>query len=218
MTFNYWQDFEEGNTYHLYNRAVSDELLFRDATDYDTFLAKFSKYFGDYFKVYAYCLIPNHFHFLVKVKSKDDFHITIRKENTKKSNAFLEGDCSLNEFLVDQLRRLFSSISLTYNAKYKRRGPLFSPKLKRVMISGDVKFNYLLAYIHHNPIHHGLVTTYTEWIYSSYYVYIRNIKTKISKEEVIEWIGGKDVFLQLHKNFALDNKESNNLDNYISDL
>ena len=217
MTIDYWQDFEEGKTYHFYNRAVSDDLLFRDDHDYKNFLAKFDTYFGDYFKVYAYCLIPNHFHFLVKVKSSKECIDTIRNEKTKKSISFIEGECTLHDFLADQLRRLFSSIGLSYNSKYKRRGPLFSPRSKRVSIDNDVKFTYLLAYIHHNPIHHRLVSNYSEWKYSSYNVYSPELHTKINKEEVIDWIGGTDIFYELHKDFAIDYKESINLDLLISD-
>ena len=66
MAFDYWQKLEEGKFYHIYNRATLDLKLFEDKLDYEGFLSSFRKYFEPYFETIAYCLIPNHFHFLCK--------------------------------------------------------------------------------------------------------------------------------------------------------
>ena len=52
----------------MYNKVVSNEKLFRQRSDYLDFLSRYKKYFGNYFKTYAYALMPNHFHFLIKVE------------------------------------------------------------------------------------------------------------------------------------------------------
>ena len=82
MTFNYWQELEEGGIYHIYNKAISNLKLFRDEDDYYFFLAQFKKYFLSYFSIFSYCLIPNHFHFLVKVKTHEEILVSIQQENT----------------------------------------------------------------------------------------------------------------------------------------
>lgn len=61
--------FESDRIYHIYNRAVGDEKLFRIDDNFLYFLQKYHQYLGDKVDTLAYCLIPNHFHFLVKVKS-----------------------------------------------------------------------------------------------------------------------------------------------------
>ena len=83
MPFNYWQKFEEGKIYHIYNRSIEGSDLFVDEDDYYTFLTKYQKYFGNYFSTIAYCLIPNHFHILVKTRMFDEIDLVLRKEETK---------------------------------------------------------------------------------------------------------------------------------------
>ena len=112
MGFNYWQDYEEDRVYHLYNRASGGVNLFNNEKDYNTFLVRFKKYYGPYLDIYAYCLMPNHFHFLVKIKVLDDKVIkSIKKEKTKAGIRIIENEISINEFLEDQARRLFSSFA-----------------------------------------------------------------------------------------------------------
>jgi REP element-mobilizing transposase RayT len=59
-----------GNVYHLYNHANGNINLFRSDENYRFFLEKYAKYVTPYFDTYAYCLMPNHFHFLVRVKDE----------------------------------------------------------------------------------------------------------------------------------------------------
>jgi hypothetical protein len=66
MAFNYWQELKEGCVFHLYNRSVGEAKLFVDKSDYEIFLLRINKYFSPYLHLYAYCLLPNHFHFIVK--------------------------------------------------------------------------------------------------------------------------------------------------------
>ena len=68
MARNYRDKFEQGCCYHMYNKVVSEVDLFRSDDDYVVFLNKYDKYFGRFFDTFAYCLIPNHFHFLIRVK------------------------------------------------------------------------------------------------------------------------------------------------------
>jgi REP element-mobilizing transposase RayT len=61
--------FASGHFYHVYNRAnTSTDKLFFQEKNYTYFLKKFDQHLSDYLEVWAYCLMPNHFHFLVKIK------------------------------------------------------------------------------------------------------------------------------------------------------
>lgn len=181
--------------------------MFLDLEDYQRFLEKFKLYFKPYLDVMTYCLIPNHFHFMVIVNEVDDNTIEyIKLEDTRSARELLAGRSSLSEFLSDQLRRYLSSHSLYFNHKYKQNGPLLMKKAKRTAITSEVKLWDLLCYIHHNPIHHGLASTYEEWPFSSYKDYLNNgAETGIQK--VLNWLGngnpekGISEFIQMHKTY-----------------
>ena len=58
---------EADYTYHIYNHAVGNEVLFKTDSNYQFFLSRLEKYLIDYIDLYAYFLLPNHFHLLIKV-------------------------------------------------------------------------------------------------------------------------------------------------------
>jgi len=212
MEYDYWQKMEEGKFYHIYNRATLDLKLFKEKSDYDGFLSSFRKYFGPYLETIAFCLIPNHFHFLCRVKTLEEVMDTLLLEDTKAAQFVLSEEKPFNDFLVDQARRLFSSYSLKHKNKYDRRGNLFSERFKRVQVHGDARLLYMICYIHHNPIHHHLVSNYTFWDYSSYKHYLSKKESFIKKDMILEWLGGLDILLKHHVDFELVQKEPLNFD------
>ena len=62
--------FYPNGVFHIYNHANGDELLFRKDDNYRYFLKKFSDYLESILETFAYCLMPNHFHFLIRIRSK----------------------------------------------------------------------------------------------------------------------------------------------------
>lgn len=70
MRIDYWAKFEEHSCYHIYNRGINGENLFVQEKNYYFFLNQWKKYLSPYFDVFAYCLMPNHFHFLVRVRPR----------------------------------------------------------------------------------------------------------------------------------------------------
>lgn len=59
---------EEGKFYHIYNRGINATNLFYDESNYNYFRVKYAKYLFEVVDTYAYCLLKNHFHLLIKVK------------------------------------------------------------------------------------------------------------------------------------------------------
>ncbi len=57
-------------TYPIYNRGVNGDIIFHTQENYRYFLQKLAEYIGNYTDIYAYCLMRNHFHLLLKVKDK----------------------------------------------------------------------------------------------------------------------------------------------------
>ena len=219
MAFNYWQELEEGCVYHLYNRSVSEVKLFIDVNDYKVFLERFNKYFGHYLHVYSYCLIPNHFHFIVKVKEQSSFDTMIKKEKTKAAKKLIIAEIGINEFLEDQFRRMFSSFALSIKNKYNRQGALFQRRMKRVQVSENSQLVYLVNYVHHNPIHHGLCMRMIDWPFSSYHKFIGRRMNEFQRQ-YIAWLGdgdfecGMNVFQKSLDEFKLDDKSVEGLEEY----
>jgi putative transposase len=212
MKVNYWQKFEEGCYYHIYNRANGDALLFVNDGNFSYFLSKWTDYIYKYVDTIAYCLMGNHFHFIVKIKTVDaEIKHMIKQENTNASQKFEENTISFNAFLEDQFRRLFQSYSLAFNKQQGRHGSLFEPKFKRIELVTIPRIQYAIAYVHHNPLHHDFSPFYETWAYSSYKSYITDKKTKIATDLGLSLFSTKDVsdtlevsdtsFVEFHKSF-----------------
>ena len=188
MRINYWHQLKTGITYHIYNRSVGETDLYRNHDNYLFFLKKWTKYIAPYFEIHAYCLMPNHFHFLASVKPMSETMKTIiKKELTVASEKFIKKEISYNTFLEDQFKRLFSSYSLAFNKQHGRTGTLLQKRFKRVSLSEE-KIMDKFFYIHHNPIHHHFSANYKQWEYSSFIAYFSSKPTRISKEKIMNLI------------------------------
>ena len=207
---DYWAKLENNAIYHIYNRAIGRDNLFLTDDHYQFFLKKWKAYLP-YLDVYAFCLMPNHFHFLAKVKTlSEELRSHVNEQQTVKSRQFLAEEIPYSEYLEDQFKRLFSSYALAFNKQQNRHGSLFQKGFKRVLVFDDYKLHYLLAYIHHNPIHHFFSATYEGWKYSSWQAYQHFDRPSIlNREEVWGWFE-EDVeqarlrFYQYHNDFKAD--------------
>jgi hypothetical protein len=66
------KDWEPDRYYHIYNHANGNENLFVEGDNYKWFLRQYHTYISPIADTYAYCLMPNHFHFLIKLKSSKE--------------------------------------------------------------------------------------------------------------------------------------------------
>ncbi len=168
-------NFECGNFFHFYTRAnAKEDKLFFERDNYLYFLRQFTKYLNPVFITICYCLIPNHYHFLIKVRNQNKIFEYQKKQNYK----FAGQELKQNEFLVRQIINFHISYSKAINKKYHRKGSLFQerPKTKPVL-----EINYLLRlsrYIHRNPLKHKVVDNLADWEFSSFpdYTNLRNWK------------------------------------------
>ncbi len=211
MKTNYWQKFEASSFYHIYNRGINGENLFVSYENNKFFLQKWKELILPYFDIAAYCLIPNHFHFLARVKPYDGMiEKTISREYTMKAQKFLQNEISYNDFLEDQFKRLFTSYVLAFNKQQGRTGSLFQKRFKRIIVKDDLKFWYLLAYIHHNPIHHNFCANYENWKFSSYRAFLSNSPSSIIRDELLDQLEENNreqaiqLFLEHHQDFKMD--------------
>jgi REP element-mobilizing transposase RayT len=145
-------ELETNKYYHVYNRSNNKELLFRNRDNYIHFLSNYRKYLEEYLDTLAYCLMPNHFHFLIYVKSKEI------------------------ETLKKKFGILLSSYTKAINKAFSRSGSLFQQHSKSKLLSDENNLLTVIAYIHQNPLRKNLVKNIENWEFSSYldYIGIRN--------------------------------------------
>src|SRR3954469_19167667 len=148
---------ETGRFYHLYNRGNNRNAIFFTAENYHYFLKQFHKYLYGFIDVYAYCLLSNHFHFLIRIK-EDDEVIKIVQNSSKEANRIVS----------NQFRKMFISYSQAINKQENRSGSLFQKNFKIKEVHNDIYFSELIFYIHANPQLHGLTHDFKQWRYSSY--------------------------------------------------
>ncbi len=180
--------------YHIYNHANGNENLFRSDGNYLYFLNRYTHFINPVADTFAYCLMPNHFHFLIQIKNEDAL-----KEFFKISRKDLIGFQNLSGLISKQFSHFFNAYSKAYNQMYKRRGSLFNRPFKVKEVTTETYSISLIHYIHANPVHHGFVTSITDWPFSSYSTFLSNKKTLLQCEDVLEWFNGKDDFIKYHQ-------------------
>ncbi len=197
--------FEFDKIYHVYNRTNNNELLFRSADNYYYFLKQFDFYISPIAETFAWNLLPNHFHFLIKIRASTFIEKWIKsipvEKQTKTEQHFLSGN-NLNTLVEMEFKRLFTSYAMAYNKMYKRRGNLFSRTFKRVEILKDSQFTQALVYIHANAQKHQLVKDFYTYPWTSYHSILSDKPTKILRDQVLGWFGGKEQFKQVHKDMS----------------
>jgi REP element-mobilizing transposase RayT len=177
-----------GAIYHIYNRAVGDELLFRSDDSYFYFLKKIKRFILPVSKIYAYCMIPNHFHLLLQIKEED---VLLELLSTKDQEKVVK-------YVNQSFSNFFNSYTVSVNRTFKRMGKLFMLPYKRILVESDDYFMSLINYIHRNPIHHGLTDMYDKWPHSSFSDYAEVKETFVDKDYVLDMFGGLEVFLAFH--------------------
>ena len=139
--------FQQGGYYHLYNRGAGRQVIFCHERNY-VYLLRLLKTVAQECSVtvIAYCLLPNHYHWLVR----QDGQIPVGKVPA----------------------RVFGSYTQAFNRAYERTGTLFEGPYKALAVETDAYFVNLCGYIHLNPVHHGLVDVPEAWPYSNYLEWI----------------------------------------------
>lgn len=144
---NRYKQYVDNTYYHCYNRGVEKRIIFQDDQDYKVFISFLKFYLTDpalrgpspksfasqqlsnhFHKIdlIAYCLMPNHFHLLIKQSDQN----------------------SMTKFI----RALCTRYAIYFNKRYKRVGSLYQGRYKAVLVNNEMQFLYLTKYIHRNPL------------------------------------------------------------------
>jgi len=137
------ESFIAGAYYHLFNHSAKCQLLFRNATDYEYCNKLIIQHLPpESFCIQAYCLMPNHYHYLIQQLT--DISIP---------SAFFH---------------IWNKYSKHYNNTYSESGSVFKHKLQHIMVDSNPYLMALVAYIHMNPVKAGIVSAPGAWAWSDY--------------------------------------------------
>lgn len=176
--------------YHIYNRGINRENIFIEERNYDYFLQLYEKHIEPVVDTFGYCLLRNHFHLLVRVKSKDEIQSQIQSLRVS--------EILRDSYASKKFSDFFNAYAKAINKAYDRTGSLFQHPFRRVPIATDRQFWNVIAYIHQNPQKHGFVEDFRDWKYSSYGIMIADTPTHMQRQVVLDWFGGKEEYLRLH--------------------
>ena len=172
---------ENGKYYHIYNRGINSDILFKENDNYNYFLKLYETHIDPIGITFAWCLMNNHFHFLIRIKEIDEIKAEIK---ILPSQSF---------------SNLFNAYTKAFNKKYNRHGALFERPFRRKWVNYDSYFQNLIVYIHNNPVHHKICDNPLEYAWSSYLSCLSDKPTKLKRQEVIEMFDDIENFKYVHQ-------------------
>lgn len=211
-----------GKFYHIYNCGINGENIYLKDKDHLRFLELLYRYVSPVADIYAWCMMKNHFHLLVKIKenivykyNKHDVEDKTFEELKWETIALSDSTISCpsdDEMLKNKkptpsrhFAHLFNAYSKYFNTKYERHGSLFERPFKRKVIENVKYLQRVVVYIHNNPVHHGFCKSILGYPWTSYHTCISIKPTKLFRQEVIGWFDDKGNFVDNHnKIFDLD--------------
>ncbi|PIP67384.1 MAG: transposase [Parcubacteria group bacterium CG11_big_fil_rev_8_21_14_0_20_41_14] len=133
--------------YHIYNRGANKSEIFKDNKDYGIFIKRLRHYSLKYnVTILCYCLMPNHFHFILKQLSENR--------------------------ISDMMRYLMNGYTNIFNSRYNRSGTILQGPFRSESIDSENYFIHLSRYIHLNPLVAGIVDSLEDWQWSSCLDYV----------------------------------------------
>lgn len=146
---------EANRIYHIYNQGNRKQPVFYKRDHYIRFLKFVRKYISPNCTILAYCLMPNHYHFLI--------------QTTEKSIAPKKVGNIISSELSNGFRMLQSTFAQVINTERAETGSLFKQKAQAKEINEeDLNLIHVFNYIHQNPVAASLVKEISEWEFSSY--------------------------------------------------
>ncbi|MFA5770071.1 MAG: transposase [Patescibacteria group bacterium] len=201
--------FIEGEIYHVFNKSISNFGIFKDLNNGQRFLnvveyynnRLIAKSFSQFIfkkeykykniiypkefalvKILSYCIMPDHYHFLLKIIRNHTF----------------------SKFISD----VENSFTRYFNIKFDRKGPLWQNSFKAVEIRSNEQLLHVSRYIHLNPTTNRLVNKPEDWIFSSYKDFISNkiLLNNFMKEISIDDIDDYKKFVENNVEYQRDLK------------
>jgi putative transposase len=203
-----------GKFYHIYNRGVDSCDLFKAPANYEHFLNLYDKYISLVADTYAWVLMKNHFHLLVKIKEEAEvgFLSSAAMSKTLSGSETTERVGAAPSVVINpdggfaskkynpshQFSHLFNAYAQAFNKRYGRSGSLFIHPFKRKLIEDKEYFKTMVVYIHNNPVHHKFTEHAMDYPWSSYLTCISIKPTRLQRDTVIGWFDNGANFKTAH--------------------
>jgi putative transposase len=184
--------------YHIYQRGVNRENVFFEERNYEYFLQLYAKHIEPVAQMFAYCLLKNYFHLLVRIKAEEEIAFPLSPDKSLRVSKTL-WDWRRDSYPSKKFSDFLNAYAKSINKAYGRTGSFFQHPFGRVLIKNDSQFFRVSAYIHQNPQKHHFVEDFREWKYSSYGTILSEKPTRLQREAVLDWFGGKGQYIDLHK-------------------
>lgn len=160
---------QPGLLYHVIARGIERRQIFNDNADRDWFLARLGRLTRETgIRVYAFALIPNHFHLLI---SRDQTPV------------------------AQFMQRLLTAYALYFNRKHRRAGHLFQNRYRSIVCEEDEYLLELVRYINLNPLRAGIIAAVRElagWPYASHSLIVGRHRQDWYERELVLAFFGQD--------------------------
>ncbi len=186
---------EYGEYYHIYNRGINSCSIFKESSNYEHFLRLYDNYISPVADTFAWVLMGNHFHLLVRIKEECEIGFIPTDDKAKIPKQYKP---------VNQFKHLFNAYAQAFNKQYKRTGGLFETPFERIVVESEEYFKELVMYIHYNPVKHGFCSHPNDYPWSSYGTCLSESPTKLKREMVLNWFGDREQFRLMHSDFDLE--------------
>lgn len=170
---------ELGCYYHLYNRGANRTSIFYDDADYLDFLRRLKKYTNLHqVTVIAYCLMPNH------------YHILVRQDGDHKAGLVVQHICN--------------GYTQAFNCRHQRDGTLFQGRFQRLLVDKEEYLRHLCRYIHINPVKDGFAIQPDLWTYSNYRDWVGlRAGTLVDHAFIVEHFGSPAAYIKVVEGWPL---------------
>ncbi|WP_372776539.1 transposase [Mangrovibacterium sp.] len=197
--------------YHIYTHGVGGRNIFKETENYEYFLHLYDKYIEPVADTFAWALMPNHLHLLVRIKNSvcykfcnadrsiDPVRFKELKWQTRNLSACEAPDSVKMPSPEKHISHLLNAYAKYYNTRYEKSGALFERPFNRKPIDNLQYMKHVVLYIHNNPVHHGFCTHPLEYPWTSYLSCISLKPTKIKRDAVVGWFNDSAEFKTRHR-------------------
>ncbi len=170
-----YEPIRPGYYYHIYNQGINKDDIFLEPRNYPYFLSLVDRFLLPTCEIFAYCLMTNHFHILLKTS-----------------------ESSSEKILSHAFSNLFNAYAKSINKATGRSGTFFKSPFKRKRLENEKYLMNLILYIHLNPTHHGLTINFRDYIHSSFRSYFSKKPSKLNREFVLNLFDGEANLEYMH--------------------
>jgi len=174
--------------YHIYSRGNNGQDIFFEDRNYVFFIERYKKYISPIADTFAYCLLKNHFHLLVKIRPV---------EGIVSLSSLQEPDVDISKVPSLHFSNFLNSYGKAMNKSYDHTGSLFQHPFGRKMIVDNMQLYRTAAYIHQNPIKHQLAINRMDWKWSSFNEVFEGKSQLIKATSLDDFFGGYMNYLSI---------------------